>query len=233
MSSKEPLAVKQLFNAIAPKYDYLNDLFSFGLHRLWKRRLLNDLKPSKGESWLDLCCGTGDLAISLASRVFPSGAVVGLDGAIEPLNLARARAKQRGYQDISWIQGDALKTEIEGEQFDGIVIGYGLRNLSDPEVGLREIFRLLKKGGRAGILDFNKLKERSIPYRFQTLYLRKYVVPVAKRLGLSEHYAYLEESLKDFPNGSLQEHLAYKVGFSLAVHRPIAASQMGILLLQA
>ena len=95
MKPRDPAAVEALFNAVAPRYDRLNDLLSLGLHRQWKRQLLSWLSPQPRERWLDLCCGTGDLALALARKLRPEGSVLGLDAAAEPLTLAAERAGSR------------------------------------------------------------------------------------------------------------------------------------------
>ena len=229
----DPAAVEQLFDAVARRYDRLNDLLSLGLHRHWKRQLIHWMRPAPGETWLDLCCGTGDLALALARAVRPAGLVIGLDAAAQPLDLARQRHQQTPWLCLEWLQGDALDTGLGDGCLDGAVMAYGLRNLSDPAAGLRELKRLLKPGARAGILDFNKLDPAGAPGRFQRFYLRKLVVPVAASAGLREHYAYLEASLRKFPDGKAQEQLARQAGFSMASHRPLMAEQMGVLLLKA
>ena len=95
MKPGKPLEIENLFNDIAPDYDRLNDLLSLGLHRLWKRQLLSWLAPVSGEKWLDVCCGTGDLALILADKVSPSGTVIGIDSAIGILDLAKKRMKEK------------------------------------------------------------------------------------------------------------------------------------------
>ena len=233
MRPGDPQAVEQLFDAVAPNYDRLNDLLSLGLHRIWKRQLLAWLSPLPGEHWLDLCCGTGDLALALARRLRPGGSVLGLDAAAAPLAVARQRAAVEPWLALSWLQGDALDTGLPSDRFDGAVMAYGLRNLADPGAGLLELRRLLRPGARAGVLDFNRMVEGSLAARFQRFYLRRLVVPVAAQVGLREHYAYLEASLQQFPPGEVQERLALEVGFAAASHRPLAAGQMGALLLTA
>lgn len=229
----DPEAVEQLFNDAAPTYDRLNDLLSFGLHRQWKRQMLLDLAPRSGESWLDLCCGTGDLALALARRVRPGGQVLGVDTAEAPLALARQRAAREPWLTLAFQQGDALALKAETASVDGVVMAYGLRNLADPAAGLQEIKRVLRPGGRAGLLDFNRLQPTSMAARFQRAYLRRVVVPVADGLGLKDHYAYLEASLQRFPDGASQEQLARDVGFPLARHRPVAGGLMGLLTLRS
>ena len=233
MRPGDPQAIETLFNEVAPTYDRLNDLLSLGLHRVWKRQLLFLLSPVPGESWLDLCCGTGDLALSLARRLGPEGTVVGVDYAIGPLEIAKKRSLKEARTSISWVKGDALATGLPSNSFDGVVMAYGLRNLSDSLAGLKEIHRILKPGGRAGILDFNQIPDNSLRSLFQKFYLRKIVVPIATKVGLREHYVYLEESLKLFPEGHIQESLALEVGFEDAEHRRLAFDQMGLLLVRS
>ena len=240
----DPAAVEELFDQIAPRYDQLNDLLSLGLHRLWKRQAVAWLRPRAGQRLLDLCCGTGDLALVLAAKVRPGGEVLGLDAAAAPLALAARRADCQPWLPVRWQQADAQATGLPAAHFDGAVMAYGLRNLADPAAGLRELHRLLRPGGRAAVLDFNRLgpggsaepapagQMRALA-AFQRLYLRGLVVPVATAAGLREHYAYLEESLARFPTGPEQERLAQAAGFSQASHRPLAAGLMGLLELVA
>ena len=222
-----PAAVRALFDAIAPRYDQLNDLFSLGLHRLWKRQLVAGLAPKPGERWLDLCCGTGDLALLLAERLRPGGQVLGIDAAAAPLALAQRRAAQRPWLPVGWLQADALAVPLPSESFDGAVIAYGLRNLADPGAGLRELRRLLKPDGRAAILDFNRTD--GAPAQLQRFALRNLVVPLASQLGFHGEYAYLETSIARFPRGGEQLALAKAAGFSSSRHRPLAGGLMGLL----
>ena len=233
MRPGDPAAVEQLFEDVAPRYDRLNDWLSFGLHRVWKRQLLRWVQPTAGEVWLDLCCGTGDLALQLARYLRPGGRVIALDAAAAPLQQARRRHRQQPWLAVDWLQGDALDTGLSSACADGAVMAYGLRNLRDPGAGLKEMRRLLKPGGRAAVLDFNRLDPEQAAGRFQRLYLRRLVVPVAAAYGLRDHYAYLEESLRRFPDGAEQQRLALDAGFSSARHRSLVAGQMGALLLQA
>jgi len=228
-SPEPPERVRQLFDRIAPSYDRLNDLLSLGQHRLWKRQTLALLQPRPGERWLDLCCGTGDLALLLAERVRPGGQVLGLDAAAAPLALARQRAARRPWLALDWLQADALAVPAADAAFDGAVMAYGLRNLADGAAALAELRRLLAPGGRAAVLDFNRTD--GLPAVLQRLALRRLVVPVARRAGLEDEYAYLERSLATFPSGVEQERLALAAGFRRARHRPLAGGLMGVLLL--
>ena len=229
--------MRKLFDAIAPRYDQLNDLLSFGLHRLWKRQAVGWLRPRPGQFLVDLCCGTGDLALVLAAKLRPGGSVLGLDAAAAPLACARRRAERQPWLPVRWQQADALATGLAAAAADGAVMAYGLRNLADPAAGLRELRRLLRPGGRAAVLDFNR-PDPATPAGaavagFQQLYLRRLVVPAARRFGLPEQYAYLEASLERFPTAPELERLARAAGFSAVRHRPIAAGLMGLLQLVA
>ncbi len=231
MKPGDSQSVENLFNDLAPSYDLFNDLLSFGLHRVWKRQLLTWMQPIAGENWLDVCCGTGDLALSLARFVRPGGTVLGIDSAAKTLEIAKKRAKKKPWLPLSWMQGDALDTGLPDNHFDGAVMAFGLRNIVNPIDGLKELHRILKPDARAGILDFNPLIKNSLQGRFQTFYLRQVVVPLAAQAGFRDHYSYLEESLRVFPQGSTQESLALEAGFKKACHRTLAAGQMGALLI--
>ncbi|MBE9152644.1 bifunctional demethylmenaquinone methyltransferase/2-methoxy-6-polyprenyl-1,4-benzoquinol methylase UbiE [Cyanobium sp. LEGE 06113] len=233
----QPQQVQSLFEQIAPRYDLLNDLLSLGLHRVWKRQAIAWLSPRPGQTLLDLCCGTGDLALVLASRVRPAGRVIGLDAAAAPLQLAARRSARAPWLVLEWRQGDALASGLPDGMAAGVAMAYGLRNLADPAAGLAEVRRLLRPGGRAAVLDFNRPDGAGLQGRLtaglQKLCLRGLVVPAARLAGLEEHYAYLEPSLARLPTGAEQERLARRLGFRRVHHRPLAAGLMGLLELQA
>lgn len=128
-----------LFNRIAPVYDDLNDALSLGLHRVWKKMVLRWAQPRSGELWLDLCCGSGDMAILLAR----SGArTIGVDFAEAQLGLARLKSCHLG--NLTWEWGDVLALRFDNNSIDGVTMTYGLRNLTDIDRGLGEIYRVLK-----------------------------------------------------------------------------------------
>ena len=102
MKFTKTIEVKNIFNKISYKYDFLNNLLSFGLHRLWKRKLVNLLKPLNGEDWADLCCGTGDLAFLISERVSPMGSITGIDSAEDILNIAKKKSELKKNKFIKW-----------------------------------------------------------------------------------------------------------------------------------
>jgi demethylmenaquinone methyltransferase/2-methoxy-6-polyprenyl-1,4-benzoquinol methylase len=227
MSNSPPL--QDLFNRIAPVYDSMNDQFSLGLHRVWKRMAVRWSGAQRGQTCLDLCCGSGDLALLLAQEVGSSGRVVGLDFAAQQLAIAQQRSYRLGWNTvITWLEGDALQLPFDNETFDAITMGYGLRNLSDPLQGLREMQRVLKPGAKVALLDFHR-PESPFMQQVQQFYLAQLVVPAAQALGVASEYAYIQPSLDRFPQGAEQIILAQQAGFSTAVHYPLVGGMMGIL----
>jgi len=218
--------IAHLFDRIAPVYDDLNDALSLGLHRVWKKMVRRWAQPQKGQLWLDLCCGSGDMAILLAR----SGAkTIGIDFAKE--QLAIARRKSAHLPNLTWEWGDVLALRFANDAVDGVTMTYGLRNLTNIDRGLQEIYRILKPRCRAVILDFHR------PYnwrmaQFQSWYLNQVVIPTARRFNFAQEYAYLEQSLQSFPQGKMQVQKALNIGFKQATHYPIGGGMMGILVLE-
>ena len=209
--------VRDLFAAIAPRYDLINDLQSFGLHRRWKRRLIRLAGVRPGEHALDLCCGTGDLAFALARQ---GAQVVGLDFSAPMLAVAQARLRERplaasassqprpATRNPQFLRGDALSLPFPDASFHIVTIGYGLRNLADFEQGLREMSRVAKPGGRLLVLDFGK-PEHGL---WRAVYFGhlKWFVPLFGKIfcGDPATYAYILASLKHYP---AQEGVAAKM----------------------
>jgi demethylmenaquinone methyltransferase / 2-methoxy-6-polyprenyl-1,4-benzoquinol methylase len=149
--------VRTLFGRIARRYDLINDLMSWGMHRRWKRRLVALAAPSPGERGLDLCCGTGDVARALAEAGpggGPGPSVVGLDFTEEMLEVARGI--RSGAPSVTYLKADVLSLPFPGECFDLVTCAYGLRNLADLDRGLREARRVLRPGGRLVSLEFGR-----------------------------------------------------------------------------
>jgi demethylmenaquinone methyltransferase/2-methoxy-6-polyprenyl-1,4-benzoquinol methylase len=189
--------VGALFATIARRYDFINDVQSLGLHRLWKRRLVRLAAPRLGERALDLCCGTGDIALALARRGVE---VVGLDFSEAMLEVAREKSTVRSSQSaVQFLQGDAQRIPFPDGTFDILTIGYGLRNLADLDVGLRDMWRVTKPGGRFVTLEFGK-PENGAWRKIYFGYL-KFALPVFGKIfcGNASAYAYILESLKHYP----------------------------------
>ena len=232
MQYKKTNEVKTIFNKISCSYDFLNSLLSLGLHKYWKKTLVDLLKPIDGENWADLCCGTGDLSFLIFKKVRPNGSVTGIDSAKEILNIAMEKSKLIENKFISWEMQDILEIDEDLKNYDGICMSYGLRNLVNVEKGLKKVFNLLSDTGRAGFLDFNHSKFNSIADLFQKIYLRFVVVPISKIFNLSKEYSYIEKSIKNFPKGNELMLIAKGVGFKKVEYRTIFFNQMGILILE-
>ncbi len=231
MKFKKNIEVKTIFNKISYRYDFLNSLLSFGLHKLWKKKLVDILKPQQGEVWADLCCGTGDLAFLICKRVGPNGSITGIDSAKEILNIAKKKAERVKNKFINWESKDILEIDEYARKFDGICMSYGLRNLESVEKGIKKVFSLLNDKGRAGFLDFHHSRKNSLSNIFQKIYLRLVVVPISRAFNLSREYAYIEESISNFPKGNELILIAKEVGFERIEYRTIFFGQMGILIL--
>ena len=231
MKLKKNIEVKTIFNKISYRYDFLNSLLSFGLHKLWKKKLVDLLKPQEGEDWADLCCGTGDLAFLICKRVGPNGSITGIDSAKEILNIAKRKSELVKNKLINWEINDVLQIDEHSRNFDGICMSYGLRNLESVEQGIKKVFSLLNDKGRAGFLDFHHSRHNSLSNIFQKIYLRLVVVPISRLFNLSREYAYIEESISNFPKGNELILIAKKVGFERIEYRTILCGQMGILIL--
>jgi demethylmenaquinone methyltransferase / 2-methoxy-6-polyprenyl-1,4-benzoquinol methylase len=192
--------VNDLFAAIARRYDLINDLQSFGLHRLWKRRVIRLAQIKPGDRALDLCCGTGDLALALAQN---SAATTGLDFSQPMLEVAAQRQTQCSFRSQSsipkFIQGDAQQVPFPDGTFDIVTVGYGLRNLTSWERGLDEMHRVARPGARLIVLDFGKPANALWRILYYT-HLRC-SVPLIGLLfcGNAAAYAYILESLKHYP----------------------------------
>ena len=230
--NKDSKMIRNIFNKVSSKYDFLNNLLSFGLHQLWKKKLIKILKPSAGESWADLCCGTGDLTLLIREHLGKDGLVFGVDNAIDILEIAKEKSDKFSKDEIQWIEKDIFALDHSKYKFDGICMSYGLRNLKSVECGIIKVFDLLKENGRAGFLDFNHPEEDSLSSLFQKIFLRYVVVPIAGIFKLHEEYAYIENSIKGFPKGKNLIEISIKNGFKKASYRNLMWGQMGILLIE-
>ena len=208
-------AVREMFTSIAPRYDLLNHLLSFNVDRLWWRRTARAFAPilyRKQARVLDLCCGTGDMAFALKRRAGPKGAsIFGAD--FSHLMLQLARQKTNPASPVRWIEADALRLPLPESAFDLVTSAFGFRNLADYDGGLREILRVLRPGGEAGILDFGEPK--GLLGRFYRVYFRKVLPTVGSFIsGVKGPYAYLPASVERFPAPEEMLERMRRAGFS-------------------
>ncbi len=199
--------VNDLFASIAGRYDLLNDLQSFGLHRLWKRRVVRLANAKPGDRALDLCCGTGDITLALARQ---GAETTGLDFSEKMLEVAKRRSQKSEVRSPNknphfalrtshFVQGDAQQIPFPENSFDIVTVGYGLRNLASWERGLEEMLRVAKPGGRLIVLEFGK--PANALWRAVYFTHLKCSVPLIGLLfcGNPQAYAYILESLKHYP----------------------------------
>jgi demethylmenaquinone methyltransferase/2-methoxy-6-polyprenyl-1,4-benzoquinol methylase len=176
-----------MFDRIAPVYDAMNRVMTAGLDRRWRRRTA-EVTVHRGDRVLDACCGTGDLAIA-CSRI--SGQVTGLDFSEQMLERARRKAPQ-----LDWVRGDLLELPFPDASFDAATIGFGIRNVEDVELGLRELRRVLREGGRLGILEITQ--PRGVLAPFYRLWFDGIVPLLGRLLPGGSAYRYLPASVRRF-----------------------------------
>jgi demethylmenaquinone methyltransferase/2-methoxy-6-polyprenyl-1,4-benzoquinol methylase len=192
-----PVEVAGMFDGIAPVYDRLNTLMTGGADGRWRRAAVEATALRPGDATVDVACGTGKLAVDLAERVGPFGRVVGVD--LSPGMLERARQTRPDLVQIAYVEGDALALPFEDGGFDAATIAFGLRNLTDFEVGFRELARVVRPGGRVVCLELTMPRPRWWGRVFHGTFRR--AAPVLGGLaGARDAYRYLPSSLDGFPD---------------------------------
>jgi len=210
---KKQSYVTQMFETIAPRYDLITVLLSYGMDRGWKVKLIEMLKLKGDERALDLACGTGDITFALGEKL-PQGSAIGLDITKGMIEIAEGKRRERNVTNVSFQLGDIMSMPFEDASFDCVTCGYALRNVPDVELALVEINRVLKPGGQLISLDFAHPDSRI--YRW--LYLN-YLVVVGSSVGIILHgdadvYRYIPESLKRYPGQHGVQDLMNRTGFA-------------------
>lgn len=213
--SKSPARIAGMFDAIAGRYDLLNRLLSAGIDRRWRRRAVRALALGGGETVLDLCTGTADLAVALVATTPPAARVIGVDfaGAMLRVGLAKLRRRQLTPR-VVLLRGDATKLPLAAASVDAITIAFGIRNVDDPLAACAEMRRVLRPGGRLAVLEFALPTARVL----RRVYLW-YFTRVLPRIGrvVSRHeaaYTYLPASVSTFASPAEFERLLGRSGFT-------------------
>ncbi|GAB6051257.1 bifunctional demethylmenaquinone methyltransferase/2-methoxy-6-polyprenyl-1,4-benzoquinol methylase UbiE [Magnetospira thiophila] len=204
--------IQAMFALVAPRYDLMNDLMSFGIHRLWKRRLLAHVKGETGGVAVDLAGGTGDIARLLARRGFK---VTVCDPSVPMM--------QSGPVDpsVTWVAGTGEALPFAGESVDLLTVGFGLRNMTHPEMALGEALRVLKPGGHFLCLEFSKPVSWLAP--FYDIYSRHGIPRLGALVaGRREAYEYLVDSIREFPDQETLRGMMERAGFQAVTYENLS-----------
>jgi demethylmenaquinone methyltransferase/2-methoxy-6-polyprenyl-1,4-benzoquinol methylase len=212
-----------MFGEIAERYDFLNHLLSLNVDRYWRWRTVKSVPPRAGMSILDMCTGTGDLALAYNRAAGGEAEIVGADFCHEMLVLGRQKAVKSGADEsVSFVEADAMLIPLPDDQFDIVSVAFGLRNVAATDVGLAEMFRVCKPGGRVAVLEFSSPEWQ--PFKAVYGWYFRNVLPKIGQLlarNAQSAYNYLPESVGEFPQG---EQLAVRMraaGLSEVSHRSL------------
>ncbi|MBB1560401.1 MAG: bifunctional demethylmenaquinone methyltransferase/2-methoxy-6-polyprenyl-1,4-benzoquinol methylase UbiE [Flavobacteriaceae bacterium] len=217
-ASNKTLRVENMFDRIAPKYDFFNRLFSLRIDLLWRKSLVNWMQSDDPKQVLDVATGTGELAIALWKNLRVK--ITAVDLSQEMLNLADKKIKQQGA-NITIQKANAENLPFESNKFDAVSVGFGVRNFENLEKGLSELRRVVKENGNVYILEFSKMEGVLSPlYNF---YFRKVLPFLAKMIsGEKEAYTYLPDSVKNFPCGERMKNILLDLGFSKVEYKKLS-----------
>jgi len=205
--------VHAVFETIAPKYDRMNTLLSFGVHKYWRRFTMKKMKVAYGDSAIDVACGTCDWTIALAKATKAPEKIVGLDFSRNMLQIGRKKLNKHGFDKVQLVHGSAMEIPFEENTFDYATIGFALRNVPDIHKTLSEMMRVVKPGGKVISLELSK--PTWPPFRFIYYLYFNHILPLLGKIFANryEQYRWLPESLAKFPNHKELEKIFYDVGF--------------------
>lgn len=213
-SESKKRQVSTMFNRIAPYYDFLNRLLSLGIDTIWRKKAIKQLDKAHAKVILDVATGTADLALE-ASKQLTTEKIVGLDISNEMLEVGREKIKRKGLSELITLQeGDSENLPFSDNTFDAITVAFGVRNFENLEKGLKEMYRVMKPGGKVVILEFSR--PRIFPFKQLYNFYFRNILPAIGKLTSKDPkaYRYLYESVQAFPDGdaflSILENLGYK-----------------------
>lgn len=215
VAADKGLLVCHHFNTVAARYDLMNTLLSFGLHHLWKRTAVKMLELKPGDRVLDVCGGTGDLALLAARQVSNRGRILIYDINRAMLEAGRPKVDRSPLGErIHYLQGDAERLSCPDNVFDAAMVGFGIRNLTHPEAGFKEMHRVLKPGGRLMCLEFSQPTWAWFRWLYDLYSF--YFMPLAGKImvGSWQAYTYLPESIRMFARPEELRALLQEIGFS-------------------
>ncbi|MCU0710076.1 MAG: bifunctional demethylmenaquinone methyltransferase/2-methoxy-6-polyprenyl-1,4-benzoquinol methylase UbiE [Pirellula sp.] len=207
--------VRRMFAEIAPRYDLLNHLLSLNVDRYWRWRTLRSLDLKPGSPVLDVCTGTGDLALSAAKRMGPETEIIGSDFCAEMLQIARQKHVRHlnSHTRLQFIEADTMHLPFEDASFETVMVAFGLRNVSDTDAGLREMNRVCRPGGKVAILEFSKPSWPLLKQGYE-FYFRQILPRIGNSVARnsSDAYQYLPQSVSEFPSGKELAHRMANAG---------------------
>ena len=222
-NAERSTAVRQMFGAIAPRYDRANSVLSGGMHHLWRRRAVKTLGLAEDARVVDVCCGTGDLSFAMARKIGEQGRVVGADFCSEMVDEAqRKQGRAKVSAELSFEVGDATQLAFEDDAFDAATVAFGIRNVVDPLEGIRQMVRVVRPGGRVLVLEFGQPDG----FFFGPLF-RWYSRMVMPRIGglltgARSAYEYLPRTSANFPDGrDFVTEIFEPAGLTLLEARPL------------
>tara|TARA_Y100001970_G_scaffold277038_1_gene380651 strand:- start:8228 stop:8935 length:708 start_codon:yes stop_codon:yes gene_type:complete len=215
----------RVFNDVFNKYDVMNDIMSFGIHRIWKKRLIDWMNPKKGDYLVDVASGTGDIANAFLKRINYLGKVA----CVEPnkLMMNEGKNKFKNLKNISWHHSLAEKLPFKDETFDTYSVSFGMRNFADINSSLKEARRVLKIGGRIICLEFSKI-DNEILNKFYKLYSKSIPLIGKYVVGNSEPYEYLTKTIEEFYSQRELKDIFIKNGFDNVEFRNLSGGIVAI-----
>ena len=211
--------VNSVFSKVYKKYDLMNDIMSFGIHRIWKKKFIEWINPQPNSKLVDVASGTGDIAKLFSKRNNDTSEITCIEPNAEMLEEGKANLKE--FKNIKWFKAQAEKLPLDDNTFDFYTISYGIRNVTDINKTLSEAFRVLKPGGRFMCLEFSKIDNEVINFMYKQY--SKTIPLVGKYIvGTSQPYEYLVNSIDQFYNQNQIIELMVKNGFSNAEYRNLS-----------
>ena len=200
----------KVFNDVFNKYDLMNDIMSLGIHRVWKKKMIDWMNPQKGDYLIDMASGTGDIPKAFLKRTGFQGKVA----CVEPnkLMMSEGKKKLKNFENIIWYHSLAEKLPFDNETFDIYSVSFGIRNFADINSAVKEARRVLKTGGRILCLEFSKIDNEFLN-KFYKLYSKSIPVIGKYVVGNSEPYEYLTKTIEDFYNQEELSNILQKNGF--------------------
>ncbi|MEC0666631.1 demethylmenaquinone methyltransferase [Priestia flexa] len=213
MQQSKEERVHGVFEKIYKNYDQMNSVISFQRHKAWRKDTMKRMDVQPGTTSLDVCCGTADWTLAMAEAVGPTGKAIGLDFSQNMLKIGHEKVSQSSFLNVELLHGNAMNLPFGDNSFDYVTIGFGLRNVPDYMAALKEMYRVVKPGGKVVCLETSQ--PTMIGYRQAYLLYFKYIMPAFGKLFAKSYdeYSWLQESARDFPGPKELAEMFKQAGF--------------------